>query len=642
MDALLAQQRRLEMEAGSSQGSDSTMMEIESKNSSSLPASSIGGQRNTPGYQEVTSPPRASPPFNDTYLAVNKFKLTAGSAPNLLGGAPLNPSSCGSFYLEDDDRHLLCFTNFNFTRKLNVMTSFDVKFMECSCCKKKVLEKRSSPSSGQGERRTFVLCDQNFSPTARSNPDSDKQCLKVIRIENGSLWDLANYYMEMVRSQDLVVPTGSAILIGSASHLADIGLSYYAEEMVAVGRRLSNFHNKGIYFLPCPLLLLGGTEDPEMVRSSLELISWLGNILQKEVGFTPSAMGAVVHELVENEKETAAVTSRRMMLPTSLDSITKKRWASGNANLPTSADPLSVEGEKLIITALIKDINTRFAMNLDSSPNLARKVTGVAAKRSPLYVVVGASHATRTGEALVRAGACVKTVTIPGWRAMKQKVPTMLAALTEVLREVGDNCTVVFQLLDSSFFFARPAEGGLVPICRTGDTFHVHGDLVMAPKEMQYTMFNDIKPILEAAGDRRKIVLSPLPKFLHKPCCVDAEHMPNAKDADFQASMSSDVLDCRRNIKDFNFRAGLRNVRAVGPWSGIQEMGEDVWERDDTHLKPAGYDKIAEMVALTVEEMMERGEAAIRPNPGKRGRDWDDSADRRRGGARGWRGSRLF
>ena len=71
---------------------------------------------------------------------------------------------------------------------------------------------------------------------------------------------------------------------------------------------------------------------------------------------------------------------------------------------------------------------------------------------------------------------------VPGWRIMKQKVAKM-CDLKLVLAEAGEDCIVVFQLLDANYFLAKSDEGGLLPICKliTGD-YHVEGELAFAPQ----------------------------------------------------------------------------------------------------------------------------------------------------------------
>ena len=70
---------------------------------------------------------------------------------------------------------------------------------------------------------------------------------------------------------------------------------------------------------------------------------------------------------------------------------------------------------------------------------------------------------------------------------------------------------------------------------------------------------------------------------------MDPDLRPNAREADFEASLSSAVVECmRRNIKDFNFRAGIRNIRAVGTCPSAQELGEEAWELDGIHIPHEG------------------------------------------------------
>ena len=82
----------------------------------------------------------------------------------------------------------------------------------------------------------------------------------------------------------------------------------------------------------------------------------------------------------------------------------------------------------------------------------------------------------------------------------------------------------------------------------------MHGELVLGPKEMQFATFTDMKNIFEAAGTRPKIIISPVPRFLSKPCCDSVDHMPNFKEEDFRTKMREVEQECRRHLKDFGFR----------------------------------------------------------------------------------------
>ena len=106
--------------------------------------------------------------------------------------------------------------------------------------------------------------------------------------------------------------------------------------------------------------------------------------------------------------------------------------------------------------------------------------------------MVGASHASRTTDALAASGETVIKLTQPGWRITRLKVADMASKLSQILQKDGADCTVVFEMMDSNFFLAKTEEGGMVPICRRGSgEYHVDEDLVFAPKELQYRRQKD-------------------------------------------------------------------------------------------------------------------------------------------------------
>ena len=92
-------------------------------------------------------------------------------------------------------------------------------------------------------------------------------------------------------------------------------------------------------------------------------------------------------------------------------------------------------------------------------------------------MVVGASHASRLGVTLAKAGAKVIQLCEPGWRVTKTRVAALSEKLKVALDAVGEDCTVVYQMLDNSVYFAKTEEGGLVPICKRVDKYHVDGEL---------------------------------------------------------------------------------------------------------------------------------------------------------------------
>ena len=53
-------------------------------------------------------------------------------------------------------------------------------------------------------------------------------------------------------------------------------------------------------------------------------------------------------------------------------------------------------------------------------------------------------------------------------------------------------------------------------------------------------------------------------------------------------------------------------------------MGDDIWESDNVHLTPAGYDAVASLVMSVSKEMIEKNMMAVEVNTSKRPREDQD------------------
>jgi hypothetical protein len=102
---------------------------------------------------------------------------------------------------------------------------------------------------------------------------SGTNCLKIIRIENGRLFELARAFVDLMTGVN--VPVGSLVLISSASHLADIGVAAYAEELTRCIRFLLQSFSNRIDVKHGVSVLLDGCNSGRLIRSLAELNAWL-------------------------------------------------------------------------------------------------------------------------------------------------------------------------------------------------------------------------------------------------------------------------------------------------------------------------------------------------------------------------------
>ena len=110
--------------------------------------------------------------------------------------------------------------------------------------------------------------------------------------------------------------------------------------------------------------------------------------------------------------------------------------------------------------------------------------------------------------------------------------------------------------------------------------------------------------------------MSPLPRYLHTRCCEEEDHISNLDDVDYKSNLEDAVLSCRRNLKDFAFRQGVRSVRTMFPWSQLKKIEDDLWPSDPVHMSERGYSALADLVLAAVQQ---NGGLDLNPNNSGRG-----------------------
>ena len=102
----------------------------------------------------------------------------------------------------------------------NITASFDPATLTCVTCLKPHI---ITDVTGDGSMPplTVVVSDQCFPPSLVS--EDGRNCVKIIRIEDGSLTELCDMFCDVFAN--VVVPPGTVVLIGSGSHLLRAGSS---------------------------------------------------------------------------------------------------------------------------------------------------------------------------------------------------------------------------------------------------------------------------------------------------------------------------------------------------------------------------------------------------------------------------------
>ncbi len=141
---------------------------------------------------------------------------------------------------------------------------------------------------------------------------------------------------------------------------------------------------------------------------------------------------------------------------------------------------------------------------------------------------------------------------------------------------MSEDNIALLHCLDNVSYFAHTEDGGDLPIrrCEDGD-FHMEGDLILASKDRQLTLFNIIELILQLLAIFKLLLVTPMPRFLYEGCCPLESHASNRFEDGFEDKLRVGLRDYRINMKNFAFMRNMRNVKVLDPCPVLQHTDED-------------------------------------------------------------------
>jgi len=583
--------------------SGATVCNLSAENSSTTYSGNLSGNNADLSNKRVTMPSMTNnraPPRE--YIAIRNHHATNNMCADLSGKYPKRPVLTGQFFVDGDTRENIAVVDLNMELKRATSYSFSPGTMECACCGKFL---RRAGASGAGAeaggnfpRQTFILTDQNF-PAALPASGDPGGCLKIVRVDNGSLRAVVDEFIRVAKGWELL--PGSQFLIGSISHLANVGTVAYIEDYVAARERLMDVCRGRMGVSHSPFVPLAGIEDSLLIRAIVELFAWLDSDGANQVGLPRDAIISALNDINSLGHGGLQLDyAIKYRLPVSVTDVHKKIWFSDNlSGLPNKVAPFGPDQEKAIIRNLIGFLNTTHALDLSQNPCHNRQVEKTESRAGQFhYVLVGGSHANRLYAELTNEGATVSRISTCGWKPTVPEVAELKAKIIRAEEATPPDaiCCVVYNLFDNCFFFSRGDDGSLTRAARGADgVYHIVGESVLAPKELQQRTLKQLVPLLEAGGNCPKILISPLPRYLERGCCPDSGHVTNRTSADYKEELEKEIYSCKTNLKDFCFANGIRKCRIVSAWQTVKKI-PGIWRTDPIHLSAAGYAAIATAV----------------------------------------------
>jgi hypothetical protein len=406
------------------------------------------------------------------------------------------------------------------------------------------------------------------------------------------------------------LPVGSVVLLSSAYHLASVGPAGYAEDLARCTKLLLQTFNDSITVKHGISILLNGTDSDELVRYLAEIDSWLSNLNGMD-SFPNNARKAAQLAIKNAGSGKNVCSTIRMRLPVSLTSYEKVTYISnGWDDLPCTVAPISASQEKDILDSLMGDLNENFCFELCTNVTVSRDGSlPKQTSRMRKIVLIGASLASRLADALDELGEDTVLIKMPSWMPNAQTISTAMVELEKLTLDNPDDL-IIFYNLDCAAFYARDAQGSLIPSRRYEEHYHIDGELVVAPKELFIRTLRVCAPLLHLHSSVKKLIFSPTPRYWLSTCCSDEEHVANFLEASYEDDMFEGLDALRRQIKDFTFTAHISNCTISNPMQvfadnsskstskEVRDRVKNIWGTDAVHPSKECFDKLASYVSL--------------------------------------------
>jgi hypothetical protein len=232
---------------------------------------------------------------------------------------------------------------------------------------------------------------------------------------------------------------------------------------------------------------------------------------------------------------------------------------------------------------------------------------------------------TRLACAFEDLGATVIDLSVPGWRATADAVEEMRGQLSTVLEENFNGETfLVYQLFDNSCYKScNHNNERALPVKLFDNKYHIPGRLVFADKDEFREMFTITLPLLRAGLMHTKILLTPLMRYVTRPCCDNPGHITNRHEPGYGPMLAEAICEAKGWLKGLAFTRRIKNFSVICPNEMLGMEDRHFWGSDPVHMEETGYKEMGKRLieAMTTTELC-RKPSEVKTTFKKPSTDW--------------------
>ena len=291
---------------------------------------------------------------------------------------------------------------------------------------------------------------------------------------------------------------------------------------------------------------------------------------------------------------------------------------STTSSRPTTLNCPSVEATCELVMGLVSNLNQSLHCDLcpeDFSSSEQQAMQGPAdINCANSVILVGASNLKATKNLLsVNSGLVVHDITTPGWVASPAKINSLTPFLTNALlpEKVDKNAPVVLDLFSNSAYRFLQYDGTASLPLHGKSGYHLPGDVILAENSTIVRLIQLLKPILDLVRNRKKIFITPLPRYIVAGCCSNAEHCTNRNSHDYVNGILSELSRFHACLKKELRTAGVTDFWVLewdiilsGPKPSLMSETltalKEVCAADGVHFNAVGRGNMAASIGKAI------------------------------------------
>jgi len=477
----------------------------------------------------------------------------------------------------------------------NVSLSFDPLTLICTCCSK---PHNIVPSDGSG--LVVIVSDQSFV----SGIVGKDFCIPVIRIEDGTLLELADFTQEILNRTPL--PAGTLFLVGTVSHLVQMGSTIYALDWLkTVTRYTDRWPNCKVGPLP-PTLREDGTGT--IGRYLIEIKHWFATTYARtdSIVYSHEAWECVMRGIGNSTYQSQDLDHTELYtvpLPTSLKDRTLIPHQASRSSSCAITPGLDAVATHELLLALLHTLCSNFGCRANPEDMCLARVPAESegTKDTPttpiVLIVIGASHMSRIVPHLASRDYEIVDLTHPGWSLTDTNIGRVVDEIKKI--ECIENAVCILDVVsNTSYRFENREDGSLSMPFKIDGQYHMDGRVTTCTLETLHALMNKAAPIIDALPGH-KVCIPPIPRYLRTPCCDVEGHCDGIIEPDHAVDLMSKTLVVRRQLKEYMVQKGIPNawvpdmLRMVFPTASTTSTLTDqvltVTHADGVHLVDDGY-----------------------------------------------------